>query len=278
MLKFNTVLRESGVDPKDVQLVRHQARGPTGATPYLLMAESPEDFELYQSIQGREIFRRRLFAAFVVTPSSESLFVNLYSVGEPKRNSSPQTCPIKLKTIGIGRSWVYPTAVDDRLIDFSKKLTIAWGDGYRSWVQRADRQDKEILELRREFQEPHFLGYLKFQKRLEEIPRLYPTWQAALAAAKGVYLLVEEEKGRQYVGSATGDRGFLGRWLSYAKDGHGGNVMLKQLNHKNYIVSVLETAGSDMERRDILAREIFWKEKLGSRAERLGDEYGLNAN
>lgn len=59
---------------------------------------------------------------------------------------------------------------------------------------------------------------------------------------------------------------------------HGGNTILKERNHKNYVVSILETAGFDMERRDILAREIFWKEKLGSRAIRLGDEYGLNAN
>jgi hypothetical protein len=278
MLKFNTLLKGAGIDPKDVQLVRHQDRGPTGTTPYSLMRESPEKFELYQSIQGREIFRRNLFAAFVATPSSDTLFVNLYVVGKPQRNSSPQTCPVREKTIETAKCWMYPVVRDNRLIDYSKKLIIAWGDGYRSWVQRADRQDKPVLELRREFQEPEFPKYLKFQKRLQEIPTLYPTWQATLAAAKGVYLLVEEEKGGQYVGSATGERGFLGRWLAYARDGHGGNAILKERNHKNYVVSILETAGSDMERRDILAREVFWKEKLGSRAIRLGDEYGLNAN
>jgi hypothetical protein len=178
-----------------------------------------------------------------------------------------------------GTIWLYRLQLDDsRLVAFKERLVIEWGRGARSWTQNADAQPKPIIELRREFQEPNFPNYLKFQKRLEEIPTLYPTWQAALAAAKGVYLLVEEEKGRQYVGSATGERGFLGRWLSYAKDGHGGNVILKELNHKKYLVSILETAGSDMERRDIITREIFWKEKLGSRSERLGDEFGLNAN
>jgi hypothetical protein len=278
MLKFNTLLKESGIDPKDVQLVRHQDRGPTGTTPYSLMCDSPESFEFYQRTQGREIFRRRLFASFVVTPSFETLFVNLYAVGTPQRNSSPQTCPVRRKIIESGKCWIYPVVVDNHLSDFSKRLIVAWGEGYRSWVQRADRQDKTVLELRREFQEPEFPKYLKFQKRLQEIPTLYPTWQAALAAAKGVYLLVEDEKGRQYVGSATGQGGFLSRWLGDAKDGHGGNVILKELNHKNYMVSILETAGSEMGRNDILAREIFWKEKLGSRAERLGDEFGLNAN
>jgi hypothetical protein len=278
MLKFNTLFKESGINPKDVQLVRHKDRGPTGTTPYSLMCDSPDSFELYQKIQGREIFRRSLFASFVVTPSSDTLFVNLYAVGKPQRNASPQTCPVREKVIETGKCWIYPVIRDNRLIDYSKKIIIAWGDGYRSWVQRADRQDKIVLEIRREFQEPKFPKYLEFKRHLQEIPVLYPTWQAALTAAKGVYLLVEEEKGGQYVGSATGDQGFLGRWLAYAKDGHGGNVLLKKRNHKNYVVSILETAGSGMERRDILAREVFWKEKLGSRAERLGDEFGLNAN
>jgi hypothetical protein len=278
MLKFNTLLREKGIDPKDVQLVRHQDRGPSGTTPYSLMCDDPTSFELYQSIQGREIFRRNLLASFVVTPSSETLLANLYSVGASQRNSAPQTCPVRKKLIESGKSWVYQLALDSRLSDFSKRLVIIWGDGYRSWVQRADRQDKTVIELRREFQEPTFPSYLRFQKRMDEIPALYPTWQAALTAAKGVYLLVEEEKGRQYVGSATGEHGFLGRWLAYAKDGHGGNVILKELGHKNYVLSILETAGSEMVRSDILAREVFWKQKLGSRAERLGDEFGLNAN
>lgn len=278
MLKFNTLLKEVGIDPNDAQLVRHQDRGPARLTPYSLMCENPEGFELYQSLQGREIFRRKLFCSFVVTPSFETLFVNLYSIGTPERNSSPQICPVREKVIETGKCWIYPLSLDNRLADFSKRLVIEWGNGYRSWVQRANRQDKSVLELRREFQEPEFPSYLKFQKRILDIPTLYPTWQAALAAARGVYLLVEEEKGRQYVGSATGERGFLGRWLAYAKDGHGGNAILKMLNHKNYTASILETTGSDMERRDVLAREIFWKEKLGSRAVRLGDEFGLNAN
>jgi hypothetical protein len=278
MLKFRTLLRQEGIDPKEVQLVRHQDRGPTGTTPYSLMCDDPASFEHYQSIQGREIFRRKLLASFVVTPSSETLFANLYSVGAPRRNSAPQTCPVRKTVIESGKCWIYALALDSRLSDFSKRIVIVWGDGYRSWVQRADRQDKTVVELRREFQEPAFPSYLGFQKRIGEIAALYPTWQAALAAAKGVYLLVEEDKGRQYVGSATGEHGFLGRWLAYAKDGHGGNVLLKELGHKNYVVSILETAGSEMERSDILAREVFWKQKLGSRAERLGDEFGLNAN
>jgi hypothetical protein len=107
---------------------------------------------------------------------------------------------------------------------------------------------------------------------------LYPTWKAVLRSKKGVYLLVCKETGAQYVGSATGDNGFLGRWNAYAADGHGGNKLLKERNQRDYTVSILEMVGSGAQRSEVLVLENLWKEKLGSRAERLGDEFGLNAN
>ncbi len=42
--------------------------------------------------------------------------------------------------------------------------------------------------------------------------------------------------------------------------------------HRDYAVSILEIASPDMAVSDIVAREAFWKEKLGARA------HGLNAN
>jgi hypothetical protein len=280
MLKFNTILEANGIDPHDVQLVRHKDRGPTGVTPFSLMCNALDRFEHYQSIQGRAVFRRKLLATFVVAPapSAETIFVNLYAIGTPQRNTAAETCPVRLKVFEPGRLWKYPLSVDERLSSFSKKLIIEWGEGYRSWVQRSDRQNKVVLEIRKHFLEPPFPQYLEFSRHMLEIPTLFPSWKVALKQSKGVYLLVDQRDGAQYVGSATGEHGFLGRWLSYAKDGHGGNVILKSRNHKDYIVTILETAGSAMDRNAILAREVFWKEKLGSRADRLGDEFGLNAN
>jgi hypothetical protein len=83
MLKFNSILNECQLDPKLVQLVRHQARGPKGATPYSLLREEPARFEFFQSVQGRKVFRREFIASFVATPIGETLFVDLYRVSKP---------------------------------------------------------------------------------------------------------------------------------------------------------------------------------------------------
>jgi hypothetical protein len=190
----------------------------------------------------------------------------------------PVVCPVREKSYDPGQVDIYGLSADERLTQFSQRLIISWGDGYRSWVQRADKQDKDILEIRRQFEDPKFPEYPKFKENIESIPTLYPSWRSVLMASKGVYLLVCNKTGAQYVGSASGDQGFFGRWLAYAADGHGGNKLLKGRGHKDYTVSILETVGSSVKRDEILQLEILWKEKLGSRAQSLGDEFRLNAN
>jgi hypothetical protein len=57
----------------------------------------------------------------------------------------------------------YDLALDrDKLGDLIGKLLIEWGPGDRSWIQRADNQDKTVTELWPEFKEPEFPGFMNF--------------------------------------------------------------------------------------------------------------------
>ena len=161
----------------------------------------------------------------------------------------------------------------ERSFAYSERILVRWGApaSARAWSQWAERGQKEILELRLDRREPPFPGFSRFISKISEIPVLPQAWQAVLASVRGVYLLVSEG-GEQYVGSATGQEGLLGRWMVYAANGHGGNVLLRQRGHRDYSVSILEVASPDMSREDIIAREGHWKDKLGARAN------GLNAN
>ena len=100
----------------------------------------------------------------------------------------------------------------------------------------------------------------------------YQRWQSALGLARGVYLLTCPRTREQYVGSATGADGFLGRWMAYAGDGHGGNLELRSRDPADYRVSILQVAGSADDRDAVLGMEALWKQKLQSR------EMGLNRN
>jgi hypothetical protein len=91
-----------------------------------------------------------------------------------------------------------------------------------------------------------------------------------LQASRGIYCLTCPRTGELYVGSATGEDGFWGRWLAYYETGHGGNVRLKSREPSDYQVSVLEVAGSEATTLDILQAEQRWMRKLRTA------EMGLN--
>ncbi|MHA6346445.1 GIY-YIG nuclease family protein [Roseivivax sp. CAU 1761] len=154
---------------------------------------------------------------------------------------------------------------------YAERVLIRWGAGTRAWSQWASRNSKEILEFRMQAQEPPFPGFSSFSARISEMPAFPQSWVGALSGVRGIYLLVADN-GEQYVGSATGVDGMIGRWRSYLANGHGNNVLLKASGHKDYTVSILEIASPDMAQRDILDREDYWKAKLRSRA------HGLNGN
>ena len=54
-------------------------------------------------------------------------------------------------------------------------------------------------------------------------------WESALSTVNAVYLIVDRENGRKYVGSAYGKGGLLGRWTHYMKSLHGDNKLMKEL-------------------------------------------------
>ncbi len=139
-------------------------------------------------------------------------------------------------------------------------------------MQRADRNNKPIIELRKTFQEPVFPGFLNFIQPLSKLNGIPQSWVTALRSSRGVYLLTCPRTREQYVGSASGADGFWGRWQEYVQTGHGGNVGLKSRDPSDYQVSILEVAGSSATHEDILKMEGLWQAKLQSR------EMGLNRN
>jgi hypothetical protein len=101
------------------------------------------------------------------------------------------------------------------------------------------------------------------------VPR---SWQTALSAVSGVYLLVCRSTGRHYVGSAYGVGGFWARWEDYFRTGHGGNEELKPLKDHDYQVSILEVASSSLSDTEVIGMEECWKKKL------LTEKFGFNRN
>ena len=274
-LTFNMILREAGIPFSDVRLLRHKdQRSAKYRTIYELWRDDRPQFESYQSnqkIKSRTRFSSPYWASFVGTPGNETLFVGLYAVQYLGLLQEDRQKPHMDGVDKAGSCDVYALTLDERFRDLDGKLYIEWGEGKRSWVQRADRQDKRITELRTAFKEPEFPGFLDFVESLSKLDRLPLGWIASLKASRGIYLLTCP-KTREHVGKADGHNGFWGRWQDYIQTGHGGDVALKSRDPSDYQVSILEVAGTAVTSDEIFRIESLWKAKLQSR------EMGLNRN
>lgn len=275
-LSLNTILRNEGLAPESVRLLRHQdGRSLRGRSPYDLWRDDPPAFDVYQTTQS--IGRRRIlsgpyWAVFLATAEGETLFAGLWSARYIGLNEVTRIWPHAVGEDPPGTVDTYELVLQEIMADLAGRLVIGWTGGERNWVQYAHRREKPVLEIRRVFREPDFPGYLRFKADLSRIASVPPAWRAALGAARGIYLLTCPRTREQYVGSATGAGGFLARWMDYVANGHGGNVGLRSRDPADYQVSILEVVGNAATFEDVIALEGLWKSKLQSR------EMGLNQN
>ena len=106
----------------------------------------------------------------------------------------------------------------------------------------------------------------------------YALWQAALSAVNAVYLIVDTQSGRQYVGSAYGKEGLLGRWRIYVDSLHGHNKLMKELicahpeRYKYFQFSILQILPKTVTDDEVIHTESLWKQKLRT------IEFGMNDN
>ena len=94
---------------------------------------------------------------------------------------------------------VYALTLLDTMQEFRGRLIIEWGQAALAWIQHASRNDKPIVELRKEFREPEFPGYLNFTQPLSKIESIPASWVAALKSTCGIYLLTCPKTKEQYV-------------------------------------------------------------------------------
>lgn len=272
MLDFRTLLVEAGLNPTEVNLLRHCPDGIVD--PFAAWKKDRQAFEAYQQVQKvsqRSYFSRPIWAAFAPDRRGRTFFVGLYDAALSGPLSDGERDPLTNENFNPATAERYLCTRRPELSDYIGRLVVDWGAGTRAWGQKGTAS-KPILELLRVVEEPAFPGYLEIIQPLSAITTLPDRWVEFLRQGRGVYLLTCPRTKEQYVGKADGSDGFWGRWVNYATTGDGGNVRLKSREPSDYQVCILEVAGSAATPDEILGMEMRWKRKLQSR------EMGLNAN
>ena len=253
-------------DDTRVKIVRHKDNRPE----YREMLKHRDDLLEYQREQGKPVFHDcEHILSFLGGERRRSIFFGAYKVlGHTMR----------------GHLYYYDLEPISELAHLENRLVIDWGGGERSWWQWYHRQTKEIIEILPAGYLGTFPGLLNFTLDHSELQRLIANpeanhdWLHHLSTVNGIYLILDQRSGKQYIGSAYGKEGIWQRWSSYALSGHGGNRELRALVEKDtdccrhFLYSVLQTLPSNITPREIIQLENLYKQKLGTRA------HGLNAN
>ena len=297
-MQLNDLLTAEGIDPKTVLVMRHvpAERELRKVLPWLA-AERPDTFNEYQRMQLPRAEKATTKAAYVASflgdQPGKALFVGLYKVAgwkpvmtEREYLNRPKTQ--ELLSLGMhyrkgrgftGKGWQPVLLFDLALTDFyalyKGKLIISWPGLERAWYRWADRK-ANVFSVHAILEDSALDAEMPAWKELtltwNELDVLPSKWKAALRQWRGVYLIFDTSDQKGYVGSAYGTDNILGRWLNYAKTGHGGTKMLRRRDPKNFRFSILQRVSPDMDADDVIRLEGTWKDRLHTR------EFGLNEN
>lgn len=229
-------------------------------------------FGHYQDRQSWDVFgSARYVISFIAERNRFAKFVGVWEVIS-KHKKKPKGYRYKTKELPGFK------ALEGRLI-------VRWGEGTRSWAQWLHRQgNKDIVEILPANYVMDFPGYYNFALSYEQLttmvnnPDSTREWQRMLSSVSGVYVLLDQRTGKQYVGSAYGAGGIWARWRGYVKSPSGGNILLKKLleqspsRYKHFQFSILRVLESSATKDEVIDQEVLTKNKLGSRA------FGLNSN
>jgi HNH endonuclease len=154
---FNELLQASGIDPRQVSLLRHQTeRG--GRTPNDLWEDDREAFLLYQATQQDVLtFRRPYWASFVSPAKHETLFVGLFEAQIDREVEINWRDQLSGGPVGEGKNkpyYYYATLLSPLLSEYREKLRIEWGNSQRSWFQSAANSNKPIILAPKEIRRP----------------------------------------------------------------------------------------------------------------------------
>lgn len=234
-------------------------------------------FKEWQEYQNNKNFEREYIFSLVHYKTDQWIFGGIY------------------KRIGVKKTYdqdrkkdyyQYKTELLNIQTDLIGRLVINFKKDFRQsyiLLEKHYENFKLGLILEKPYKIESFPGYenvlLDFKLLQEIIYEEESTWKSALSNTKGVYLITDKTNGKNYIGSAYGENAFWDRWRSYAKNGHGGNVELKEVIEMNgmdyadnFQFAIVEVRSSIIDDELIIRREAHWKNILKSR------EFGYNKN
>lgn len=279
ILYFSDVLKKVGLEPSKVKLIRHALTDKGFKSCY------DKGMVLEYTRQQKNGFSKGYdyWCVFISDKGTLAKLFACYKIG----TSVPDTPDVLPPGFPHpewyqGENAYYDLEPIDLLKDYEGRLMIDWGKSTRMWHQKGTTE-KPIVAIQAD-EKKVFSGFenliLTYDelKEIVENPTIYEAWHTALSSVNAIYLIVDRETGKQYVGSAYGKDGLLGRWSCYVNSLHGNNKLMKELicahpeRYHHFQFSILQILPKTATDDEIIQTESLYKKKL------LTIPFGMNDN
>ena len=271
-LTLGHILATTGVDLADVVVVRHTYTVGGLETAADLTPAKVLEYTRRQTINNKLGKQPpRLWLVFMADGARRSRFLVAYeNHGEVPAERTEEWRHFDLRPSDL------PSALVGRLV-------VEWSRDAVNWAKSATTAAVfPVVEIADPDAVP-FPGYDRVVVNHDELRDLiedsrYAAWRTALGSVQGIYLIADTSTGQLYVGKADGGERILGRWAEYARNGHGGNIALRQLagldptHARHFQFSILRVFGPSVPTADVDEAESHYKRALLTR------EHGLNRN
>jgi hypothetical protein len=271
-LTFGHILAAGGIDLRDVVVIRHTYTAGGLETAADLTADKVLDYTRRQG-HNNKLGKNppRLWLTFMADGGRRSRLLTVYeNYGELPDEATEAHRHFVLR----------PT---DALSSLVGRLVVEWSRDAVNWAKTGNAAAAfPVIEIA----DPETVPFPGFDRVLVSHAELvdviedsrYASWRTALGAVQGLYLIADTSSGQLYVGKADGSERILGRWTDYARDGHGGNLALRQLadldptHARHFLFSILRVFGPSVPAADVDEAESHYKRALLTR------QHGLNRN
>lgn len=279
ILYFSDVLKKVGLKPEKVKLIRHALTDKGFRDCY------EQNMVLEYTRQQKQGFSKGYdyWCVFISGKGTLAKLFACYKVGE----SVPDTLDVMPRGFPHpesfqGKEAYFDLQYTDLLKDYEGRLTIDWGSSTRMWHQKGTTE-KPIISIQAD-EKKVFSGFENLILTYDELKEIisnqtvYEAWHTALSSVNAIYLIVDRQTGKQYVGSAYGKDGLLGRWSCYVNSLHGNNKLMKELicdypeQYHHFQFSILQILPKTATDDEVIQTETLYKKKL------LTIPFGLNDN
>ncbi|MEV8130732.1 GIY-YIG nuclease family protein [Pseudarthrobacter oxydans] len=264
-LRLGHLLHAAGLEPDDIVVIRHTLN--PGGLETKAEAMGPALLH-YTREQGHNNKLGRtppgVWLNFLATSGRRARFITAFENNGEVQAEQTET----LRFFDLRTSVVF-SAMSDRLVIEWTADTVNWAKTGKAACQLS------VVEIADPHTEP-FPGFDSLLISYDELQAVvaddrYTQWRSALSSVQGIYLISDTQTGKLYVGKADGAERFLGRWSEYARNGHGGNVALRELagadaeHARHFRFSILRVFGPSATTAQVDAAETHFKRALLSR-------------